>query len=119
MSSGSLHSILLADDDSDARALLRTLLRTEAETIDEAADGEEAIAKLDSVQYDAVVLDIMLPRSNGFEVFEKIRTLPVRPRVVVFSALSRHFGDRFDDDVIVLQKPFSTDAVVAAVCGRP
>lgn len=110
--------LLVVEDDPDIRALIRALLRKEATTIVEAADGERAIDELKHHEFDAVILDIMLPRHNGFEVAELIRTLPHRPRVIVVSAIARHFADAFESDCIVLQKPFSNDELLAALRGE-
>lgn len=110
-------SVLLVEDDADVRHLVRTVLRRHCSTVDTAADGEEAIACLRSKDYDVVVLDIMLPKANGFEVAHVIRTLDHKPRVIVLSAVAKHFADRFAADTIMMQKPFELDQLAAAVRG--
>jgi Response regulators consisting of a CheY-like receiver domain and a winged-helix DNA-binding domain len=111
--------LLVVEDDPDIRALIRALLRKEGAVIVEAEDGEQAITKLQQNDFDAVILDIMLPRHNGFEVAELIRTLPHPPRVIVVSAIARHFAEAFDSDCIVLQKPFNNGDLLAALRGQP
>lgn len=113
--SGATTSILVVEDDPDVRQLVHTLLRRSGYQIDEAVDGEEAIAKLSARRYHVVLLDVMLPRHNGFEVYETIRALTPQPRVIVLSAIARYVGDRFDDDVIVLQKPFTFEELQNAL----
>lgn len=98
--------VLIVEDDDDVQRLLQTLVRHRCATIDVAADGERAIELLRANAYDIVVLDIMLPKKNGFEVAEFIKTMPSRPGVVVLSAIARYFRDRFPADAVVLQKPF-------------
>lgn len=110
--------LLIVEDDPDIRALIRALLRKEHTKVVEAEDGEMAMAELRRNEYDAVILDIMLPRRNGFEVAEMIRTLPRRPRVIVISAIARHFAEAFEPDCIVLQKPFNNDELLAALRGE-
>ena len=118
MTEGTAERLLIVEDDPDIRALIRAILRKECTTIVEAEDGERAMAELQRNEYDAVILDIMLPRHNGFEVAELIRTLPHRPRVIVVSAIARHFADAFASDFIVLQKPFSNEELLAALRGE-
>jgi two-component system, NtrC family, response regulator HydG len=108
--------VLIAEDDPDLRALIRALIRSVAEP-DEARDGDEALQKIAAKPYDLVILDLMLPRVNGFEVYKAIQQLEPRPRVIVVSAIARYFDNRFDDDVVVLQKPFSNEELLDAVRG--
>jgi DNA-binding response OmpR family regulator len=108
-------TVLIAEDDPDLRLLIRTLIRPLALEIDEAADGDVALRKLDAKPYDLVILDLMLPLVNGFEVYKAIQQLQPRPRVIVVSAIARYFDDRFDDDVVVLQKPFTNEELLEAV----
>ena len=53
----------------------------------------------------------MLPKANGLAVSEAIQALPVKPKVIVLSAISRYFADRFPEDTLVLQKPFDIDRI--------
>jgi len=107
--------VLLVEDDPDLRVLVRAVLRDLVSEIDEATSGDEAMEKVAARSYDVVLLDLMLPRQNGFEVYNAIQQMQTRPRVIVVSAIARYFDDRFDEDVIVLQKPFTNDALVEAV----
>jgi CheY-like chemotaxis protein len=107
---------LVVEDDDNIRRLIELVLRSRCQTIDGAADGEEAIAMLRRRTYDIVVLDIMLPKVNGLEVAEMIRTLPTPPRVlVVLSAVARYFSDRFPRNAVILQKPFELDRLEEVV----
>ena len=76
-----------------------------------AADGEAAIAMVRDGSYDLVLLDLMLPKANGLAVSEAIQALPVKPKVIVLSAISRYFADRFPEDTLVLQKPFDINRI--------
>jgi two-component system, NtrC family, sensor kinase len=81
--------LLVVDDNAGNRAILRRRLEPEGYAIEEAADGKEALQKLDATEYDLVLLDILMPVMDGFEVLARIRkdrrlaSLPV----VVISAL--------------------------------
>ncbi len=104
-------AVLIVEDDENVRSLLTALARKYNMKIDSAADGAEALQFLHQNAYDVVLLDIMLPKINGLEVAEVIRTMSYRPRLVVLSAISRYFKDHFGEDVLVLQKPFDINRV--------
>lgn len=99
-------AVLIVEDEQSVQQLLQAILRRHCSSVDTASDGEEAMRLLDEREFDVVVLDLMLPKANGFQVAEKIRALPKPPRIIVLSAISRHFRDRFPEGTIVLQKPF-------------
>lgn len=116
--------VLLVDDDPAVRSLLAAILTRDGLPHEPAADGAEAIARLRRRDYDAVILDLMLPERNGFEVlrFLKAERPHLLERVIVITAASgstlRHFSDRallFD----LIQKPFDvvdlSDTVRACV----
>lgn len=102
---------LIVEDDESVQRLLEVLLRKHCSEVDLAADGEAAIAMVRDGSYDIVLLDLMLPKVNGLAVSEAIEALPTRPKVIVLSAISRYFDDRFPADTVVLQKPFDIDKV--------
>ncbi len=65
--------ILLADDDRELCDLLRQYLEAEGFTVDIANDGEAAVAKTLAGGYAALILDVMMPRLNGFDALRQIR----------------------------------------------
>lgn len=71
---------LVVEDDNVTRELLRQLLESEGCEVDVAPDGEKAIGLLANVEYDVVLLDIVLPRISGAEVMEHL--LCTKPRVL-------------------------------------
>jgi len=109
--------VLIVEDDGDVQQLLRTVLRKTCLVLDVAGDGEQAIEMLRSAPYDVVLLDLMLPIRNGFEVAEAIAALPKKPRLIVLSAIANHSRDSFPSDTVVLQKPFEIDDLQAALRG--
>ncbi len=65
--------VLVVEDEETIRKVLGVILRTEGFTIEEASDGLEALKKTSENVYDVVILDIMMPELNGFEVLKKLR----------------------------------------------
>lgn len=76
-------NVLVVDDDEKSRILLRDLLETEGHLISEAADGQSALAMISKNQPDVVLLDVMMPGMDGFEVCRKIKGSPVTEAVSV------------------------------------
>ncbi|MED0716153.1 response regulator transcription factor [Aeribacillus composti] len=66
--------ILIVDDDPHIRKLIRVILSEEGFTILEAEDGKDALSLLDSKKVDLIILDIMMPNMDGWDLCENIRT---------------------------------------------
>lgn len=107
--------ILIADDDPSIRRLLITLARREGIAVDAAADGEEAIECLEAASYSIILLDLMMPRVNGFGVIEWLKShpRPEKPVVFVISAYADHMVQSVDHSIVagVLHKPFDVGEV--------
>src|SRR2546425_7640764 len=69
-------TILVADDNATNRELLEELLASQGFTVVTASDGAAALQKLSNTQIDLVLLDVMMPHLNGFEVCERIKINP-------------------------------------------
>jgi two-component system OmpR family response regulator len=117
--------ILVIDDDPGVRMLCKIAFRTGGDEIVEAASGREGLDLLTTETVDAVVLDVMLPSVNGFEILRRIREDPrISHLPVVLLSVRVGIQDQIDgwragaDDY--LTKPFSP-AVLAAkvyeICG--
>jgi len=65
--------VLVADDDENVRLLVREALATEGHEVTEAVDGEEALALLRARRPDVIVLDLVMPKLDGFSVLEQIQ----------------------------------------------
>ena len=70
--------LLLVEDDDNAAFLLSKGLREQAYAVDRAADGDAALFQASTTDYDAVILDVMLPGKDGFAVCRSIRASRVR-----------------------------------------
>ncbi|MEQ1828225.1 MAG: response regulator [Pirellula sp.] len=86
--------ILIADDNAQNRELLEALLaRIECDT-ELAVDGQDTLSKVESFRPDLILLDVMMPKLNGFEVCRKLKADPKTSRIMILmvTALSE-LGD--------------------------
>ncbi len=98
------NKVLLVDDDSDFRTVLRELLEEEGCSVLEAENGRHALELLDSFLPDLILMDLMMPEMNGWELFDALQKraeLAAIP-VAVLSAVSRM---RPSGAVQVISKP--------------
>jgi DNA-binding response OmpR family regulator len=117
--------ILVIDDDPGVRVLCRIAFRTGGDEILEAASGREGLELLATEHVDAVVLDVMLPSVNGFEILRRIRQDDRMSHLpVVLLSVRVGIQDQIDgwragaDDY--LTKPFSPAALASKIyeiCG--
>ena len=112
--------ILLVDDDRGLRHVLSTLLTDAGHTVATAADGPEAVARLDRGSIDIVLLDLGLPGMSGLEVLKHARALRKPPLAIVMTAddtsetlleAVRRQAYRY------LRKPFAPNEVVEIISG--
>lgn len=113
----SMGKILVADDDNNISELIRIYLEKEGYTVITASDGEEAVQTFAAEQPDMVLLDVMMPKLDGWQVCREIRQKGNTPIIMVTAK-----GETFDkvlglelgaDDYMV--KPFDTKEVVARI----
>lgn len=120
--------VLIVDDEATIRRILETRLKISGYQVDVATDGDEAIDKFNTYHPDVVILDVMLPKLNGFDVCKEIRSYSEVP-VIILSAVT-DVADRIKglelgaDDYVT--KPFSPNelesrirAVLRRVTDRP
>jgi DNA-binding response OmpR family regulator len=101
--------ILLVDDEESVQKLLSYPLRSDGYEVVAAADGQEALDRFDEGTFDLVVLDVMLPRVDGFDVCRKLRARSAVP-IIMLTAKAEEFDKVLGlelgaDDYIT--KPFS------------
>lgn len=109
--------ILIVDDEFQMRQLLNLYLKQYAYQLEEAVDGIEAYEKVQQNDYDLVILDVMMPKMDGWEALEKIRQISDVP-VIMLSARGKT-----EDKVIglttgaddYLVKPFEEAELVARI----
>ena len=68
--------VLVVDDEASIRRILETRLKLAVYNVATAADGQEALEQFNSFQPDLVILDVMLPRMDGYQLIEAIRSQP-------------------------------------------
>lgn len=108
--------ILLAEDEKDLNRIITQKLISDGYSVDNCFDGEEAMENLSCAEYDAVILDIMMPKADGYEVLRYLRaagkTTPVLFLTAKDSVADRVKGlDSGANDYLV--KPFSFDELSA------
>jgi DNA-binding response OmpR family regulator len=113
--------VLIADDEPNIVTALEFLMKQQGYETRVARDGDEALAEVESFRPDLVLLDVMLPRRNGFEVCQKLRADGWTDlRIVMLTAKGRDVeiekGLALGADAYVT-KPFSTGELVERVAG--
>ena len=107
--------ILIVEDEPDLLRGLAQALREEGYAVDLAADGEEGFYKAENSDYDAVVLDVMLPKLDGWEVLKRLRKIKKTPVLMLTArdqTKDRVRGlDSGADDYLV--KPFDLPELLA------
>lgn len=111
------NSILIVDDEKDIIKVLKLFLEKEGITVYEAYDGEMAYALTKIYDIDLIILDIMMPKMNGYELTKKIRKERDIPIVIISAKIQledKILGlDMGADDYIV--KPFEPLEVVSRI----
>ncbi len=78
------YSVLVVDDDTGIRKLLRRLLERQKFTVEEAADGMDALEKVKEQEFNAVITDVMMPRLSGIQLLTKLRkAYPLVPVIII------------------------------------
>jgi two-component system copper resistance phosphate regulon response regulator CusR len=107
---------LVVDDSERVRRTLAIGLRTHGMAVETAADGGEALSLINALPFDLIVLDLMMPRMDGMQVLQALKTQSAKPRILVLSARDQ-VQDRVDalnlgaDDYLV--KPFAFEELLA------
>jgi CheY-like chemotaxis protein len=112
--------ILIVDDDSDIRLILRSALESYGYHCDEASNGLEALEKIEAEGYALILLDYSMPVMNGLEIIRRLGQASgsSRPQIVMMTA---HSGHDFRVQALdagataVLSKPFDLDHLLLTV----
>jgi CheY-like chemotaxis protein len=114
------HTILVVDDSPTDLTVMANVLRAKGYQIITAVDGEEALQKASMEQPQIILLDILLPKKNGYQVCRQLKTTPetAHSRVILISSKNQE-SDRFwglkqgADEYVT--KPFKDEDLLAAV----
>ena len=109
--------ILIVDDEDSIREVVHEYAEINGYEADEATDGIDALDKIRSATYDCVILDVMMPRLDGFSACREIKKIQDIP-VIILSARQEDYDKLFGfelgvDDYVV--KPFSPKELMARV----
>lgn len=108
--------MLVVEDEPDLRHVLRQLLTEEGYGVAEAADGVEALERCADSEIDVMVLDLMLPRVDGFEVIAASRRNGLRAPIIAMSASAEHLATAQGLGVAAtLTKPFLLEDLLGKV----
>jgi len=115
----SLPKVLIVEDDAAIRAMLTAALTREPLLVDTACDGVGGLEQLAASSYAVIVVDLMMPRMDGYAFLEAFRNLPlpVRPVVFVMTAYDDAALLKLDGSLVhgSFKKPFDLDSVVTLI----
>lgn len=112
-----MYKILIVDDEANIREVLKEYAEFEGHEVSEACDGMQAVEMAKNNDYDIIVMDVMMPKLDGFSACKEIRKLKSTP-VLMLSARGEEYDKLFGfelgiDDYVV--KPFSPKEVMARI----
>jgi CheY-like chemotaxis protein len=108
-------NVLVVDDDIAIRTLVTRVFARRGDMVESAVDGEAAIERLKARTFDLVVLDLMMPRTDGFGVLAYLETLDGNhPRIIVMTAAVPGLANLVPPEQVVgvLGKPFDLQALI-------
>ena len=113
-----LMRILVVEDERDLNRVISKRLESEGYSVDRCFDGEEALDFIDVGEFDAIIMDIMMPRINGIEVLKQMRSRNNTTPILLLTARDG-IGDRVNgldagaDDYLI--KPFAFEELLARI----
>jgi DNA-binding response OmpR family regulator len=119
MTGANLKRVLVVDDEPSIRTILATVLTRAGLDVDVAAGGREALELLREQRYSVILLDLMMPVVDGFDVLSELKHVDgeTPPVVLVITGADRRSIERLDARRIhgVVRKPFDPDEVASIV----
>ena len=112
-----MYNILIADDEQKIREVIKEYAEFEGHTVYEAVDGMQAVEMIKAQDFDIIIMDVMMPRLDGFSACKEIRKIKNTP-ILMLSARTEEYDKLFGfemgvDDYVV--KPFSPKEVMARI----
>lgn len=115
-------AILVAEDEPSARLGLRSLLCEEGFEVQVAADGVDALARLEGFRPDILLIDVKMPRLDGIGFFRQVRQqLPQVPAIFMTGLTDKEVvvtGLKGEPGVFFVKKPVDIDELLAVITGR-
>jgi two-component system sensor histidine kinase/response regulator len=117
---GAKRVVLVADDDDSILRVVAMMLGTKGIRVITADDGEQALERATKQLPDAILLDIRMPKLDGFQVFEKLRANPLTAHIpVAFFTADKDFTDfrkaQEMGSLIYISKPFKPNTLIDSV----
>ncbi len=115
---GTQPSILVVDDDSEMRALLLDVLRSEGYEVAEAKDGTEAVRALRTREYNVILMDKNMPGPSGLDLLPGLRRVCPRSQIIMMTAYGDvpSFMEAVEKGAVeFLFKPFRMEEMKAAI----
>lgn len=115
-----MRKVLIIDDSAVERTIIAKVMKALGYSIIEANDGEEGEAKAIELKPDIIVLDVVMPKKDGFQVCRNLKKMPETANIPVIMITSKNQdSDKFwgmkQGAMAYLVKPFNEDDLVAAV----
>lgn len=111
--------VLVVDDDPDVRGVLAMVLGKAGLRVDVASDGNEALALVREHQHSVILLDLIMPKADGFAVLDGLQLIEFAapPVVLVLTGADRRVVERLDGRQIhgIVRKPFDAEEVASIV----
>lgn len=111
---GPTERVLVVDDEPAIRALVAKIVERAGLTVDTAADGADAIQKIEANFYNVIVLDLMMPNVDGFGLIDYLKSRPgQKPAIIVISAGEPAALRHLDGSLVhsIVRKPFDIDVL--------
>jgi DNA-binding response OmpR family regulator len=116
---GSGRRILVIDDDLAIRVLLEAVLTRVKFQVATAADGEAGLSMLDGNSYDLILLDLMMPKIDGYEFLRRVHEQKTgeKPHIIVFTAAGQRGIDKIPPDTVCasILKPFDLETFLELI----
>ncbi|ADE36867.1 response regulator transcription factor [Methanohalophilus mahii] len=113
-------NVLVVDDEAHLREILQSLLELNGLSTSCASSGEECLLMLESSLPDLVLLDVMMPGMDGWEVFHRIKEKYEHLPVVLLTVRNHDFDKMMGLDILKVEgyitKPFDNDELIKSVC---
>ena len=112
-----MYRILVVDDEENIREVIKEYAEFEGHQVSEACDGMQAIEMVKNNDYDIIIMDVMMPRLDGYSACKEIRKIKQIP-VLMLSARGEEFDKLFGFEIGIedyVVKPFSPKEVMARV----
>lgn len=112
------YNILIAEDEKMMRNLLKKMISFKHNIVGEATNGEEAVEKYKELDPDLVLLDVKMPKMNGFEALSEIKNIDDSQKVIMSTGVDNHEDITGAMEVgadAYLVKPFNEEIVLSTI----